>query len=627
MGITGYINYNEKNEGSDKIIIDMTEKIIKRGPDGTKYYHSKAFNIHFGNTLLKTKKENYAPQLLVYKNEENHLIINFDGELYNNIELVHSLSKKGYNLNENSSDVEIILASWLEFKYEVFSNLNGVFSISIFDEIKKQLVLVRDHIGNKPLYYCKSKSNGGSFLFTSEIKSLFVDNLIEAQVSLETLKELFINGPIQTPGTTIYVDIYSLKHGCYLEIDSNFNIKETCYWKLKSLPLTDNLEQITYKIDYLLYNSLVKRLKRDNIDEPIVSMLSGGLDSSGLVSMIYHNNYIIDKEFKINTYSVNQDNDENKDHHCTTSDEYWAEKVSKYFSTNHETIDIDCDDLIQDLLEPMRNNDYPTVGEMESSLNPVYRKLKQHSNVVISGEGSDEIFAGYSSYYKKENLLQMDYFPWIKDEWNFHLLLKEEIKKEINVDEFIKTKFNEALNELTIDQDELHGLSGEDKEIKIKEKQLNYLLISNFLPYLLNRCDSNSIGAHAIQVRNPFLDVGLIEYVFNIPYEVKSIDNYEKGLLRRVFSKYLPNDVCYRKKQSYPSIKESKYTTYINDYMLKILDSNSNSPILKFVDKDQILKMIKDEHSQIKFPVTRMLMEFMIQFHHWFKDYNIKLIK
>ncbi|EGC34394.1 hypothetical protein DICPUDRAFT_88339 [Dictyostelium purpureum] len=618
-GISGWIDWSKDISNEHGIIKKMNDSVIHRGPDAEGFWSSE--NAQIGHRRLIVIDPEGGKQPMVYKNERTgaSVVLTYNGELYNFKELKEELVSKGHTF-KSYSDTEVILRSYLEWNEECLNHFNGIFAFAIYDERKSTLFLARDHLGIKPLFYCL---RGRTILFGSELKVLLSHPKVKPVLDTNGLCEVLFHGPVRTPGCGIFQGVYEVPGGQYIVFSKTRNQHGTIivkadhrvYWNLKSSPHTDDEETTVQKIKTLLSDSLKRQLVSD---VPLVAMLSGGLDSSGLVSLA-------SDEFKKNqetlkTFSMTFENDE-KDFRPSViridRDEPWARKVSEYCNTNHHTVELGAQQLLDNILEPMRARDLPGYGEVETSVYLLFKEMKKFGTVAISGECSDEIFSGYHQWFANERYLGFKNFPWLEIAFaETHLYLKKDVLSKLNRTKFLQKNYKECIKSIPY-------LKGES-ELQCKQRKLSYLFIKRFIPFALDRKDRLSMKS-GFEVRVPFSDKELVEYVWNLPYNSKAIDNIEKGILRRALKGFLPEDALYRRKSGYPSICDNNYFFGLCDLMLKIIDDET-APIHKLFDTERVLNDIISRRDKIENNFReKVLLDYLIQFNAWLKEYNIIL--
>ncbi|MDR2995626.1 MAG: asparagine synthase (glutamine-hydrolyzing) [Bacillus cereus] len=605
-GIAGWVDWSMDLSKQKETLKNMTNSIIHRGPDAEGFWFSK--HAAFGHRRLIVIDPEGGLQPMLYKDGETTVSLTFNGEIYNYQELRIELEHLGH-VFQTKSDTEVLLHAYLEWKEDCVQHLNGIFAFGIWDEKLQRLMLARDHLGVKPLFFAQRDN---SVIFGSEIKVLLSHPDVQAEVDTEGLSEIFCLGPMRTPGHAVFKDLHEVRGGHYILFTSN-KTKSKQYWKLESKPHTDDINTTVNTIHSILEDTVKRQLVADR---PVVTMLSGGLDSSGLTGLAGNEFKHIGK--KLHTYSLtftNEERDFEEDFLRRDRDEPWVQRVSEHVGTQHHSFELGPEKLIENLLIPMRARDLPGVGELETSLYLLFREMKKDATVALSGESADEVFSGYP-WFHQEEFLKADIFPWNVNYSYITEILSEDLKTKINPIDYQKQRFQEAVHEIPF-------LEGENN-LQAKQRQMSYMFITRFLPFMLERKDRTSMMT-GFEVRVPFCDYRLVEYLWNVPFEIKSIDNIEKGILRRAFQTVLPTDVCYRKKSAYPSTKDNAYLQGISEWMLDVLNDNT-SPILPLINVEKVRSIALGTDEIITGNEARGLIDYLLQVNSWLQEYQIKLI-
>ncbi|MGV2621945.1 asparagine synthase (glutamine-hydrolyzing) [Halobacillus sp. ACCC02827] len=604
-GITGWVSWTRLLENQEKTLKEMTESITHRGPDADGFWLDG--QAAFGHRRLIVVDPEGGLQPMIYEADGNKVALSYNGEIYNFQELREELTVLGHTF-QSSSDTEVLLHSYLEWEENCVHHLNGIFAFAIWDERKDQLMLGRDHLGVKPLYFA---NRDGEIIFGSELKTLFAHPSIEPVIDKNGLSEVFGLGPIRTPGQGVFKDIEEVRAGHYVLFTKDERHTER-YWKLESKTHEDDLDETVENIKWYLEDTVNRQLYADR---PVVSMLSGGLDSSGLTA-------IASKQLEktgntLHTYSMDFENSDDsfaQDFLRVDKDEPWVKKVAEHAGTNHESIILDAESLVNNLLVPMRARDLPGVGEIETSLYLLFKEMEKDATVALSGESADEVFSGYP-WFHKEEFLDADTFPWLLNMQGISGILSDDMKEKLDIPAYQKARYQEALEEVpTLDS---------ETETQAKQRRMSYMFITRFLPFMLDRKDRSSMMT-GFEVRVPFCDYRLVEYLWNVPIEMKNVDGIEKGILRRALADYLPEDVRYRKKSAYPSTKDEEYLAGVRNWMLRILD-DPDSPVLAFIDTDKIRSIAEEKATDIDANAAKSLFDYLIQINEWMKEYDIKV--
>lgn len=610
-GIAGWVNIKENISENKKVIEEMTNTLIKRGPDNFGYYTS--YNVQLGHRrlIIIDPKGGLQPMIKIIGN--NKYIIVYNGELYNTEEVRTKLKLKGHKF-KSYSDTEVLLHSYIEWNEECVNHINGIFSFGIWNEKEKSLFLARDHLGVKPLFYSYKDDN---LLFASEIKAILKHPTIKPIVNSEGLLEIFGLGPARSLGNGVFKEIKEVPPAHYL-IYKNNKIKIKEYWKVKAEFHTDNYETTKEYVRALLIDAIQRQLISD---VPVCTFLSGGLDSS-IISEVAAKYFKNKNKGILNTFSIDYEDNEKyfkANDFQPTSDTMWAEIMAKYIGSNHTNVNLNNIDLVDFLEEAVLANDLPGMADIDSSLLLFAREVRKNAIVGLSGECADEIFGGYPWYRNKE-MINADTFPWSMHLQERRSILSSGLKK-LPIEEYVNQKYLDTIRQVP-------KLKGESKE-EHRMREMFYLNIKWFMITLLNRKDRMTM-ANSLEVRVPFADYRIVEYGFNIPMNMKYYNGREKGLLREAFRGLLPDEIIDRKKSPYPKTHNPAYTNAVQNIMREILNDKS-SPILNLIDYKTVKELVETGGKSYKKPWFGQLMTgpqliaYLIQINTWLKKYNINI--
>lgn len=610
-GITGFVNFKKNIKEENKILKDMTDTLKDRGPNAEGLYRSD--NIMFGHRrLIVVDPEGGSQPMKKSVNGKEYVLV-YNGELYNTEDLRKELISDGYTF-EGYSDTEVLLLSYIRWGIDAISKFNGIFAFAIYDEDKRRVVLARDAMGVKPLFFTFKND---TFIFGSEIKALFKHPYVEPIIDKDGLTELFALGPALIPGTTLYKGIEEVKPAEYLIVNEN-GIKKDMYWELKAEDFKESEEEAVEHVRELLVDAIKRQLVGD---VPLCTFLSGGLDSSAISA-------IAADEFKkknkvLTTYSIDYEDNEKyfkSSLFQPTSDQYYAEMMSKYIGSDHRTVVLNHTDLVNSLDNAVIGRDLPGMADVDSSLYLFCKEVKKDFVVALSGECADELFGGYP-WFTNEDMINANTFPWSRFIGDRKAILSPELKN-LKIEDLSQTAYGDTLKEVP-------HLDGENK-LEYRMRELFYLNLRWFMVNLLNRKDRMSMS-NSLEVRVPFADYKIVEYAFNIPSNIKLLNGREKGLLRKALEGILPEEIVYRKKSPYPKTYNPIYTDLVCNIMGDILKDKS-SPILNIIDKDKVREIVETKGASYKTPWFGQLMTgpqmiaYLIQINNWLKNYNVKLV-
>ena len=613
-GFVGFTNLKKdfKYEKEIDLLKKMNNTLSKRGPDEEGFYINNYICMAHKRLIVIDPKNGKQPMIEKYSFGDYAIVYN--GQIYNTKELKETLIQNGFTFNGHC-DTEILLKSYIYYGNSVVKHLNGIFAFAIWNSKNKELFLARDHFGVKPLFYTILNN---TLIFASELKAIFEYPGIEKVLNNQGLSELFGIGPSHTSGTTIFKNINELKPAHYaIYNDSGLHIQR--YWKLISKPHSDTLKQTCEKIKFLLNDSITRQLISD---VPLCTFLSGGLDSS-IITKFAADYYKKENLPPLNTYSIDYvDNDKNfvKSDFQPNSDSYYINLMTKNLYTNHHSIIIDTPELAKYLEDAMIARDMPGMADIDSSLLLFCKNVKKEMTVSLTGECADEIFGGYPWFFREDSL-NSGTFPWSIAISERQKLLNPYISNKINLREYIDYRYNESLAEVDI-------LDSDSKETAEKRK-ISYLTLNWFMQTLLDRSDRMAMY-NGFELRVPFCDYRLAQYVWNIPWEMKSLNGREKGLLRYICHDFLPEEIVDRKKSPYPKTHNPTYLTKVKGMLTNIM-KNNNAPINYILNKNYILDILETNGKAFSRPwfgqlmTGPQLMAYLCQVNMWHEKYQPKI--
>lgn len=606
-GIAGEISYSHSVIKNKNSFLKMQKVLAPRGPDQNGIYiKDNAALIH--SRLCVIDIEN-GIQPMTTKYGENEYTLVYNGELYNTDEVRDELKLLNHKFIGHS-DTEVVLKAFVEWKEKCVEKFNGIFAFAVWDEAEKRLFFARDRMGVKPLFYTIVNN---SFIFGSEIKALLEHQYVEPIINENSIAEIMFIGPGRTPGYAVFKNINEIKPACCGYYSKN-GIKIKKYWTLKDREHTDNFEQTVEQVKFLVKDAITRQLVSD---VPVGTFLSGGLDSSIISSVA--NSYFKEKGQQLKTFSVTY---EDNDKYFKTSkfqpnnDTEYIKKMSEYLGCEHHLITLNNRDLASALLEAVDARDLPGMADVDSSLLLFCKEIKKHCTVALSGECADEIFGGYPWYRDKE-IRAINGFPWAQSTAYRKSFIKEDIKLP-NGEDYVYSRYKDTL----INTSKIKGIS----PLESRMKEMMKLNLDWFMQTLLDRKDRMSMY-NALEVRVPFCDYRIAEYLYSVPWEYKDYKSYEKGLLRQAVTGILPDEVLWRKKSPYPKTHNPEYLNLVSG-MLKEIIENPSSPILTFIKKEELQKLLNTERHEPwygQLMTTPQTIAYFVQINYWLEKYNITI--
>lgn len=613
-GIAGFCGKEICPETGKERWIQILEKMNqvqkRRGPDDEGTYLTRGCGLAHVRLSIIDLAGGHQPMIKKQGNRECAIV--FNGEIYNMNSLRQELEKEGA-VFVTASDTEVLLNGFFLHGWQYVKKLNGIFAIAFWDGKEKTLTLFRDRLGVKPLFYTKA---GETLVFASELKGLFAYPETEAVLDREGLCEIFALGPAKTCGSGIFKGMKEVLPGHFLQIRGE-DIKEIPYWELKSIPHEDCFEKTVEKTAFLVEDAVKMQMLSDI---PISTFLSGGVDSS-LVTAICARE--LKKQGKVlNTFSFDFEGNQKyfrANGFQPSQDRPWVEEMVKYAGTNHRYLECDNRKLADALYQAVDARDLPCMADVESSMLYFCSRVVDYNKVTLTGECADEIFGGYPWFHKKE-AFEQEAFPWSPSMEPRKALLSEELTQNLHMEEYAKAAYEKTIRETPV-------LFGENSMEK-RRREIAYLNLKWFMITLLDRMDRTSMYS-GLEARVPLADHRIVEYVWNVPWEMKCPGGIVKGLLRHAGEGKLPKEVLWRKKSPYPKTYHPEYERMLGRRLLEVV-SDTKAPIRELIDSRK-LKRFTESPSDYGKPWYGQLMAgpqmlaFMLQVNYWLEKYRIRI--
>lgn len=611
-GIAGFCDFQgdftHEQDRWTKVLIAMREAIAHRGKDQTGEYLDK--NIGLSHTRLSIRDLSGGRQPMLRQVQGADYGIVYNGEVYNTDELMPQLKQKGY-VFETTSDTEVILYAYMEYGFDFVSKLNGIFAFAIWDGKENRLLLYRDRVGVKPLFYTV-KNNG--LVFGSEIKALFCHPQIKPQADRDSFREIFGLGPARSAGCGVFKGINEIKPGCFA-IFSREGFREHTYWSLKAMPHTDSYKETVDKVSYLVRDAVSRQMVSD---VPVCSFLSGGIDSSIVTAVA--SNFLQAQGTRLNTFSFDfAGNDKyfRANKFQPSRDRPYVDKVLASYPLHHTYLECDETRLVDMLPAALQAKDLPGMTDVDASLMYFCSLVKKHNKVALTGEAADEIFGGYPWFYREE-LLNTEGFPWSPDLSARTVLLRDELVAALDLEDYVRQRYEESLQMVPY-------LGGERPE-EASRRKITCLNIRWFMQTLLDRMDRASM-AWGLEARVPFTDHRIVEYLYNVPWSMKYRKGMEKALLREACSDLLPEELLFRKKSPYPKTYNPEYEKLLARKLQQVL-KDRNAPVNRFVDRrkaEAFLSAPKDYGKPWfgQLMAGPQMIAYLLQVDDWMKRYNV----
>lgn len=529
----------------------------------------------------------------------------YSGEAYNFTELREELRQAGHTF-ATSSDTEVVLRGYLQWGDSVADRLNGMYAFAIWDARDRKLVMIRDRMGIKPFYFYRTPDG---VLFGSEPKAILANPLAQRVVDVDGLRESLV--PVKTPRLAVWKGMSEVEPGTIVTVDAN-GVRERTYWRLESKLHTDDRDTTVAHVRELLDDIVRRQLVAD---VPECVLLSGGLDSSAITVLSAR-----ELSEPVRTFAVDfVDQAENfkPSEMRQTMDTPYVHDVARHIGSDHTDIVLDHNQLADmDLRRKVVGaRDMPLgLGDMDASLYLLFKAISQQSTVALSGESADEIFGGYRQFHDPR-VQQTNAFPWIaigdRPIDTSGEILTPGLRSAVDLDTYMQDRYTEAVAEV-------QRLDGED-DFTHRMRVMSYLHLTRFVRILLDRKDRMSMAV-GLEVRVPFCDHRLVEYVYNTPWSLKTYDGREKSLLRGAARDVLPESVVNRVKSPYPSTSDPQYGAAIQAHV-KDLFGSGNDALFSLIDRKALERLVELDPETLA-PVERTRMERILDLAVWLDMYR-----
>ncbi|MGW0628887.1 asparagine synthase (glutamine-hydrolyzing) [Streptomyces sp. NPDC002758] len=572
-GITGWVSFDRDLRTEAATLDAMTETMACRGPDDRGTWTEGPAAL--GHRRLAIIDLPGGRQPMTAGTPDGTVALVYSGEAYNFTELRRELTGRGHRFTTDS-DTEVVLRGYLEWGDGIAERLNGMYAFAVWDGRHDKLVMIRDRMGIKP-FYCHPTPDG--VLFGSEPKAILANPLVRPRVDLNGLRELFTM--VRTPGHAVWDGMREVEPGTVVTVDRT-GLRTRAYWRLETRPHNDDRDTTVARVRTLLDDIVRRQLVAD---VPRCTLLSGGLDSSAMTALAARQ--LAAQGEKVRSFAVDfvgQTEHFVADDLRGTPDTPFVHDVARLARTDHQDIVLDADTLADPAVRAkvLRARDLPAgFGDLDSSLYLLFRAVRDQSTVALSGESADEVFGGYQQFFDEE-ARRADTFPWLgmagRVFGDHAAVLRADLAKALDLESYIADAYRTAVAGI-------ERLDGES-DFEYRMRQICHLHLTRFVRALLDRKDRMSMAV-GLEVRVPYCDHQLVEYVYNTPWSLKSFDGREKSLLREATADLLPKSVYDRVKSPYPSTQDPCYGRALQQQAKELLARPSH-PVFDLVDREKV---------------------------------------
>lgn len=589
----------------------MQQSLSRRGPDQRGMYISGQAALIHARLAVVDLAGGQQPMQLTHGGEDYTLVYN--GELYNTPELRAALAARGHTFRGHS-DTEVLLHAFAEWGEGCVERFNGIFAFAVWCAGARRLFLARDRCGVKPLF-CTQREE--SLLFGSEIKTLLCHPAVPPRVDAGGLAELMLLGPGRTPGCGVFQGVWELLPGQCASYEADTGrLTKRQYWQLTDHDHGDSFEATAARVRDLVMDAIERQLVSD---VPVATFLSGGLDSS-LISSVA-DTWFAHRGERLQTFSVGY-KDNKAYFHATkfqpSPDAPYIRRMNDFLHAKHHWVTLDTPDLVPALYEAVDARDLPGMADVDSSLLLFCRQIKPHATVALSGECADEIFGGYP-WYRDKTIREREGFPWAQSTLYRAAFIRPEILGDTDPAEFVDERYRQTLAETSVRP----GLAPTERRMR----QMVNLNFRWFMQTLLDRKDRMSMYS-GLEVRVPFCDYRIAEYLYAVPWEYKDYGGQEKGLLREAMRGVLPDEVLWRKKSPYPKTWNPLYLELVSKELRRII-ADPEAPLLRLADKAALEALLEANeptpwYGQLM--TTPQTIAWFLQLNYWLEKYRVELV-
>lgn len=580
----------------------MNERLVHRGPDSSGVHTFQHGALAHNRLAVVDVAGGMQPMHAEYGGR--HYTVVYNGELYNTEEIRQELALAGVRF-QTRSDTEAVLYAYAVWGEDAPAHMNGIFAFAVLCEEEQSLFLARDRFGIKPLFFTE---RGGEYRFASEVKALLCDR--RAVIDREGLWQLFILSPVRAQGGGVFKGIYELLPGecAYLTASG---MRRKTYWTLTAHPHTLTRAETIDQTRALVCDAVRRQLVSD---VPLATLLSGGLDSS-VITALAARQYAAEGR-TLSSYSFTYEDSESfrESLFQPESDDLYAAALGAELGCDHTVLRAPIERVASLLGDACLARDFPGQADIDSSLLYFCGEVKRRHTVVLSGECSDEIFGGYPWFYRPEMLMR-EHFPWLHDPHVRIALLRGELAHEREGMLYMKGLYRACIDGV----DTLE----EDTSAMRLSRRATALSVRYFMTNLLERKDRMSM-AHALEVRVPFADHRILEFVYNVPWEIKFENRVEKALLRNAMREFLPGRVLWRKKSPYPKTHSKQYERTVRSMLAARMEDES-SVLHRLLNRSALTAFCERESAtwQGQLMATPQMLAWLIQLDVFCRAYDV----
>ncbi|WP_447040956.1 asparagine synthase (glutamine-hydrolyzing) [Streptomyces sp. DSM 118878] len=607
-GIAGWVDFAHPVDRG--LAQAMTDTMSRRGPDAEGLWTDR--HAALGHRRLSViDLEGGCQPMAADDPAAPAAVLTYSGETYNFRELRTQLSALGHRFTTRS-DTEVVLRAYLQWGPALADRLEGIYAFAVWDTRRQELVLVRDRMGVKPLYYAQTPTG---ILFGSEPKAILAHPAFKAEVDADGLRDIL--SVAKVPGHAMFRGMREVPAGCTVRVN-RAGLTENRYWRLRVAEHTDSLEQTISTVRTLLESVVEQQMVSD---VPLCTLLSGGLDSSSLTALAAR----VGRRKgigPIRSCSVSDPDIDGTAGADANQDHVYARLLAEHVGSLHSELPLRAPDLLAPELRAsvLDAYDLPLAkGDEHASLHMLFGIVRGHSTVALSGECGDEVFGGYR-WQRDPDAVFAPTFPWVHEgRHNYQgndVLYAPELLAKLDLDSYERDCHSAAVAEISA-----HEHLDDPDEARYRE--VTYLALTRHAQVLFDRKDRMSMAC-GLEVRVPFADHRLVEYTFNIPWAMKSFDGREKSLLRAAMKDLLPEAISQRVKTPYPSIRAEAYNQTLRERLAHLVQDGS-SPLTDYLAPGLTEGLRRNGPAALEKGMSRAALETTLQLDAWLRTYDVAI--
>jgi asparagine synthase (glutamine-hydrolysing) len=603
-GIAGLCSWEHNQTRNNQIVQAMTAALGHRGPDASDIWTGE--HAALGHTRLAIVDLTGGTQpMVVSRPGGGPVALTFSGEIYNHAELRHVLTRAGQQFHTRS-DTEVVARAYLVWGQECVTRLRGMFAFAVWDTDAQRLMLARDRLGIKPLYYTR---RGEETVFASELKALLTHPDITAEVDETGLGELLALVPMTSPGHAVLRGVQEVPPATVVLIEQDRETRSR-YWQVTTREHHHDRPTTVWHLRELLEAIVAEQVVAD---VPIGALNSGGLDSATVAALAGRSM----QGEPLLTFDIDH---ADRAAHASSSfhrswDHPYAVDVAEHIKADLHTVTVSTADLLGAHAATLAAMDLPSLTPINASLYLLFQQISGQRRVVLSGEGADELFGGYRWHNLDAGDVHLGDWPWAKTYPPAITVLSQDTLRQVRPLRYARERYREVIEQMPADSE----ASGRQR----RYREVVWATLQMYLPFLLRRKDRLSM-ASGVEVRVPYLDHRLVQYAWSIPEAMLRSRGMEKGLLREAAAGLLPDRVTWRPKSGYPASLTASYQAAIWTRARDLL-ADPAAPVWQLVDRSKLAAVLTIHEADLSDWNPMQLTCYVLELDTWLRTYRVSI--